>query len=390
MSTNQFDPHNFTMGITPDFLAEFLKKEYAIDFNVIKDEKAEDTAERFITGIKNHTSRDQIFVDLEYINDVSSPRHINAILTRATIARKKIDEPDYAKCKKDDERAMWWYMHHRDIFDQYTETNDLEDLSGAKEIILPSKCTKTSDEIITGGFIELEKQVSVVYSKSLRGDKCKVKYWKLEDDDTLIVRAYLEDLPTGELAFEGNDITPNKPHRPVFNVIFIYNSIHKMLGVKALGGNENIEGLQGIFCTLFLGCRLDETEKRAFDLTNISDIANVTLVAEPEDNIEQVYLKAVELKHKSGAPHNLRVDVGGKERKNGTEAVTELLNEIGLKNLSQWEVKKIEIKFIFKNTLGKGRKRQITARITPDGCSLKQRKEDKVIRNLLQKWGFAK
>jgi len=144
MSTNQFDPHNFIMGITPDFLAEFLKKEYAIDFNVMKDEKAEDTAERFITGIKNNTSRDQIFVDLEYINDVSSPRHIDTILTCATRARKKIDEKDYAKCKKDDERAMWWYMHHRDIFDQYTERNDLEDLSGAKEIILPNKCTKKS------------------------------------------------------------------------------------------------------------------------------------------------------------------------------------------------------------------------------------------------------
>jgi hypothetical protein len=390
MSTQYTDPKDFAMHISGDFLSEFLKRQFSIDFDAIKDEKGEQTSERFIEAIKDHTDRDKIFVDLEYINEVSSPRHIDALLTRATLARKTINHTDYERCKNYDERSLWWFMNHRDIFDQYTEFNDLEDLSGAKEIIIPQKHIKTSDDIIAGGFTELEKQVSAVYSKSLRGEKCKVKYWKLDDDEALIIRAYLEDLPTGELAFEGNEITPNKPHRPVFSVVYIYNPNQKMLGVKAIGGNESIEGLQNIFCQLFLGCRLDETEKRAFDLTNISDIANVTLVAEPEDNIEQVYLKAVELKHKSGAPHNLRVDVGGKERKNGTEAVTELLNEIGLKNLSQWEVKKIEIKFIFKNTLGKGRKRQITARITPDGCSLKQRKEDKVIRNLLQKWGFAK
>jgi len=390
MSTQYTDPKDFAMHISGYFLSEFLKRQFSIVFDVIKDEKGEQTSERFIEAIKDHADRDKIFVDLEYINEVSSPRHIDALLTRSTLARKTINQTDYERCKNYDERSLWWFMNHRDIFDQYTEFNDLEDLSGAKEIIVPQKYIKTSDDIIAGGFTELEKQVSAVYSKSLRGEKCKVKYWKLDDDEALIIRAYLEDLPTGELAFEGNEITPNKPHRPVFSVVYIYNPNQKMLGVKAIGGNESIEGLKNIFCQLFLGCRLDETEKRAFDLTNISDIANVTLVAEPEDNIEQVYLKAVELKHKSGAPHNLRVDVGGKERKNGTEAVTELLNEIGLKNLSQWEVKKIEIKFIFKNTLGKGRKRQITARITPDGCSLKQRKEDKVIRNLLQKWGFAK
>jgi hypothetical protein len=390
MSTPYTDPKDFAMHISGEFLAEFLKKEFSIDFLVVKDEKSEQTSERFIDKINDHADRDKIFVALEGINEVSSARHIDGMYTRSILERKAFDLEDYKRCKNYDERALWWFMNDRAIFDQYREFNDLEDLSGAKEIIIPVAYTKTSDEIIDKGFEELEKSVSSVYTKSLRGEKCKAKYWKTEVDGTLIIRAYLEDLPTGELAFEGDEITSNKPHRPVFSVVYIYNPSQRMLGVKAIGGAESVESLQEIFCKLFLGCTLDQTEKRAFDLTNISDIANVELVTDPSDDVEQVYLKAVELRHKSGVAHSVRVDVGGKEKSAGTDGIKDLLGEIGLNNLSQWEVKKIELKFIFRRTLAVARKRQITVRITPDGCSLKQRKEDKVIRGLLQKWGFAK
>ena len=390
MSTPYTDPKDFAMHISGEFLSEFLKREFSIDFSIVKDEKREEMSERFIETLDKHSDRDKIFVELEYINELSSPRHIDALYARATLERKVIDIATYEKCKNDDERALWWFMNHKSIFEQHAEFNDIEDLSGAKEIIIPEKYTKGSGEITDIGFENLQKKISSIYSKSLRGDKCKVKCWKKDDDDTLIIRAYLEDLPTGELAFDGDEITSNKPHRPVFSVVFIYSPRLNMLGVKAVGGIERIEGLQGAFCELFLGCTLDQTEKRAFDLRNISDIANVELVTDPSDDVEKVYLKAIELRHISGVAHSVRVDVGGKERSAGTDGIKDLLEEIGLKNLSQWEVKKIELKFIFKRTLTVARKRQITVRITPDGCSLKQRKEDKVIRGLLQKWGFAK
>tara|TARA_B100000745_G_scaffold58094_2_gene34445 strand:- start:4211 stop:5398 length:1188 start_codon:yes stop_codon:yes gene_type:complete len=392
------DPRDFVVHINTPLLARYLKEKYDLTFDVVEGETGGDRADRFIDWLarEHPDKRDEIFVELNYINDLSGDRDIDAMIA---IARASGVDVDAEKDKYEqecsggnrDEYAMWWFLTHPDIFEVRFHHSDLEDLSGAKEWLVPDDKI-VSIESISGDkakLTEIEQKLMEKYQKELRGEKCIVT--TLLHDNTLVLRAYIEDIPRGAVVFEGaRKINPHKPEKPVFSIVWLYTPEDKLLRTKSIGRREyDVAPLENIFTTTFLSCTTSDGKQRVFDLKNVSDVVNLNLTCEPTDEVERVFVRAIEMTRKGGIWKRIRLQAGSRDTKGqGTEMIKEAVKDIGL-DPNTWEVKAIEMQFVFKNTLGKGRKPQATVRITPNGSNLKNRPHDTKIRRLLKKWEIA-
>jgi hypothetical protein len=384
MASNYSDPKDFVLHISSELLNEYLKKRHNVDFPVgEKKEKRDECADRFIEFIYEQSERlrNEVFMELEYINSLSSERYINALCSSFVyIEREKVIE---SRAKTYDERALLLFTLYPNEFDDYYARANIEEF-GVRELTLPS-VVELSEIDIEDKLDKFEELVQGVYRKSLKGEKCKIK--KFEADGNLILRAYLEDLPTRDTVFEGKTLDEKHIRKPVFDVVFIYKPSLHFLGVRALGGKDVVHELQSLFCFHFLGIKNIDTEKERYSLSTVQDIANLNLVASASYGVERVYLKAIRLKNKA-VPHKIYIDVGGKEPYSGTDAVQDILKELNLDISNGWDPTSIKITVVFQQT-GRGRRKQVTVTITPPNtCNLKNRPQDDVVRQLLADWGI--
>jgi len=384
MSSHYSDPKDFVLHISSELISEYLKKLHKIDFAVgDKKETREECPDRFISFInqKPEELRNKVFMELEYVNSLSSENHISALCNSSPDINREEDIEKRAKTY--DERALLAFTYHPKDFDDYYSRANIQELA-VKELSLPS--IVATSEINEASKIEaFETKVQNVYRKTLKGEKCKIKIF--QDDDKLILRAYLEDLPTRDTVFDGKQLDEKHVRKPVFDVVFIYKPDLKMLGVRALGGKPVVSELQKLFCSHFLGITNINTEEERYSLATVKDLANLNLVANASYGVERVYLKSIRLKNK-GVPHKLYIDVGGKAQYSGTDAVQQILKELRLDTSSEWEPEGIKITVVFKQA-SKGRRKQVSVTITPPNtCDLKNRPQDDTVRKMLKDWGI--
>lgn len=385
MASQYTDPRDFAQHIRAELLTEYLKKRHHIDsFPVLnkKDETNEECADRFMSFIEKQDEkvRDRVFMEFEYVNSLSSENHIAALCAHSPhIKREEVIEK-YAE--NNDERALLAYIHYSDEFDDYFSRANIESFA-VKELTLPK--TVPLSEITDAKVSAFESKVQSVYKASYKGEQCKIKTFR--DSDNIILRAYLEDLPTRDTAFVEGKLDDKIPRKPVFDAIFIYKPNLKMLGVRAVGGKDVWTQLQKLFCAHFLGINNINTEAERYTLAPIQDLTKLNLVADASYGVERAYLKSVRLKHK-GVPHKLYIDVGGREQYTNADAVQGILKELGLHTSKGWEVESIKITVVFKQ-IGKGRRKQVQVSITPPNtCDLKNRPQDDTVRKLLKDWGI--
>ncbi len=384
MSSHYSDPKDFVLHISSELISEYLKKLHGVDFAVgDKKETREQCADRFIDFIYKQTEelRNKVFMELEYINSLSSEPHISALCS----ASPNIDRENEIEKRAQtyDERALLAFTYHQKEFDDYYSRAKIDEL-GVKELSLPKVIAPS--EINEVSKIEaFETKVQNIYRKTLKGEKCKIKVF--QDNDKLILRAYLEDLPTRDTVFDGKQLDEKHIRKPVFDVVFVYNADLKMLGVRALGGKPIVSELQKLFCSHFLDIQNINTDEQRYSLATVNNLANLNLVANASYGVERAYLKSIKLKNKA-VPHKLQIDVGGKEQYSGTDAVQKILKDLNLDKSSEWEPESIKITVVFKQ-IGKGRRKQVSVSITPPNtCDLKNRPQDDTVRKLLKDWGI--
>ncbi len=384
MSSHYSDPKDFVLRVSSEILNEYLKKLHGLDFAVgDKKEKKGECAERFIDFINNQSEkkRDTIFAELEYVNLLSSENHISAICSSSPNINREKDIEDVAHTY--DERALLIFTRFQKEFENYYSKANIQEL-GVKELTLP-KVVEVSVINEKSKIEAFETKVQNIYRKTYKGEKCKINVF--QDDGKLILRAYLEDLPTRDTVFDGKQLDEKHIRKPVFDAVFVYKPDLMMLGVRALGGKPIVSELQKTFCSHFLGIDKINTEEERYSLTTVKDLANLNLVANASYGVERVYLKSIRLKNK-GVPHKLYIDVGGKEQYSGTDAIQKILKELRLDSTSEWEPESIKITVVFKQ-IGKGRRKQVSVSITPPNtCDLKNRPQDDTVRKLLKDWGI--
>lgn len=400
MASSITDPKDFAQHINEKMLGDFLRTQIpSIPFDLTGDKPtnkkkrvSEDAVNRFIDAIKNLTDKrraDMLFAEMLYINDLSSERHTAELERQAQEDGIAYDANDYATCENYDERALWWYIHHKDIFDKYFERADTENLAGLRELlikeeyIVPKERITDETKLATFG-----AGVADIFENILRGRKFKTAYFI--EEDCILVRVYLENLPDNQLVFEGmaNEVRRTAGARSLFSIILVYNPGEKILGIRTNKPAENVQLLAELFCRTFLGCGYADTTHREYNVENKASIRQLELTPNPASTIERCYLKAVEYMRSGDFNKTLRLDVGGKNLYEGTEQM-ELLVQLSHVNENDWRPKKFDIKFVFKKPdATKGRNRQITATLTKRGVNLKNTPEDQKIREFLKAKGF--
>lgn len=386
MASQYSDPRDFALHIRGVLLTEYLKKQHGIDFPSVgkKDETHEECADRFMEFLEKQDEkvRDRTYMEFEYINSLSSENHIAALCNHSpNINREEVIEKN---AQNNDERALLAYINYSEEFDEYYSRANIES-SAVKELTLPKTVPLT--DLTDAKVSAFEGKIQDVYRASYKGEQCKIKTFR--DNDSIILRAYLEDLPTRDTAFVKGKLDEKIPRKPVFDAIFIYKPELTMLGVRAIGGKDVVSQLQKLFCSHFLGIDSINTNMERYTLAPIKDLTKLNLVADASYGVERAYLKSVRLKHK-GVPHKIYIDVGGKEQYTNADAVQGILKELGLDTSSGWEVESIKITIVFKQAdKGKGRRKQVQVSITPPNtCDLKNRPQDDVVRKLLKDWGI--
>lgn len=159
---------------------------------------------------------------------------------------------------------MLAYINYPNEFDTYYSRANIEEL-GVRELTLP-KVIPIS-EITSDKIEQFVSKVQNIYRTALKGEKCKIKIFP--EKDKLLLRAYLEDLPTRDTIFESKQLDEKHIRKPVFDAVFVYNPELKMLGVRALGGQPIVSELQKSFCSHFLGIDDIKTDEPRFSLLSI-------------------------------------------------------------------------------------------------------------------------
>lgn len=385
MASQYTDPRDFAQHIRCELLSEYLKTRHSLDFPAgKKDETKEECADRLMEfmGKQEEKVRDRVFMDFEYINSLSSENHIAALCNHSpSIDREGVIEK---RAQNNDERALLAYLNYSDEFDEYYSRANIES-TAVKELTIPEDKALPITDITDAKVSAFESKVQEVYRASYKGEQCKIKTFR--DNDSIILRAYLEDLPTRDTAFVKGKLDEKIPRKPVFDAIFVYKPELTMLGVRAIGGKDVVSKLQKLFCKHFLGIENINTNVERYTLAPVKDLAKLNLVADASYGVERAYLKSIRLVH-GGVPHKLFIDVGGKENYTNASAVQSILKELGLDTSKGWDVESIKITIVFKQ-VGKGRRKQVQVSITPPNtCDLKNRPQDDVVRKLLKDWGI--
>ena len=403
MASQITDPKDFAQHINEKMLAEFLGMQNPpIAFDVVKEEKptgkkrvSKDAVERFIQAIENLADKKRaqwLFNEMLYINALSEQRHIANLENQATEDGIVFDIVDYGKCVCHDERALWWYIHHRDIFDKYFERAETENLAGLKELIIKGEHIVKKEEITNESkLLAFGEEVAKIYENVLRGKKFRVNHFS--EKDCVFVRVYLENLPENQLVFTDEKEKQSAIGRTasissLFNTLLAYNPDEKTLGIRTTNPADKVPKLADIFGKIFLNCTYEDMTERKYNVENMGSIKQLELTPEPMSDIERCYLKAVEYGMIGDLTKTLRFDVGGRQGYSGTEAIQNFIEQSKIVE-SEWQPRKFEIKFIFKKVdEKKGRKRQITTTLTRRGLNLKNTPEDQKIRQFLKARGF--
>ncbi len=407
MSSQISDPKDFAQKIRGALLADFLHtytppiiffiEEKEQKGKIRKSERKEAqrcVAEQFVETVKKQPqqTQDKIFLDICDVSTLIGQRHVEGLEAQAMFEEERYDAEALAECENNEERVLWWYTHHRTVFDSYFEKNDTQNLAGLRECVVEEKYRKNVQTLADKKKLDaFSSRVAKLYENTFRGKKWNISHFM--EGEHITLRVYLENLPENKLILsEKNTLARTPTIRPVFSVICIYNHKEGSLGVRAEGGKENVIEIQNIFCTTFLDCTVAETTERKYSIADKGSIEKLDIEPSPSSSIERVYLKAVEYKPEGNrvSARTLRLDVGGRSQQQGTEDMQELIRELGEEKIKHWLPKKFEIKFIFrKSESGKGRRRQFVSVITEKGHNLKGTHEDMEARKFLEEKGFV-
>lgn len=393
------DPKDFARHITPSLLVQFLQQVnppvrfIPSENKDVKTNKKQrispEDLDEFIKAVSESGVRDYIFNEISYINELSSDRHTIEMQTIASAKSLNLNYVEYQKCVNQDERSLWWYLNSKETFNERFQRADTENLAGIKEFKIKPERVVAKEEIIKQGKLDLfGAEVFKLYKNTFRGDNFKVSYFERENE--VLIRVYLENLPSTELVFadKGKDITLSGTIKSLFSIVIIYNQKEKTLGIRANRPQENVPKIQEAFCKVFLNCKPTDLDEFTFNIKDAVEKIDITLDPINDREIERVYLKAVEYEVLGDVTGKVIVDIGAKNNPVGIEPMQKMLQRLNI-NEKILKPSRYEVKFVFRNeNNSEGRRKYITASVSKKNINLRATKEDEKIRRFLRDRGF--
>jgi hypothetical protein len=321
-------------------------------------------------------------MDIDDIDSMSKKEACEYLCNRLRDRGIPLSEQTFDEFKFVNQQAMYFYLHHKDLFYETFDSYSLDmkqGWRGRKTVAVPL-------EEFIGNIEDFKKALKELYSREYKGKKVKIRY--TDKGDRVIFTAHIQDVYTTDIEFEqeSENLNTKKPRKPVFPLNFLYRPEDGVLEVKAQGGKSRTKELQHIFIESFL--KADPSELAKLPRVDFDKVQNLTELDFPltaQDKVESVTLKGVKLLNKE---NRMKITIYIEPEKTGVEPMLKALEERRI-DLKEFEIRQFKLKVLFKKPL-KGKQRSVTATIThPDGCNLKQREIDVIVYQLLKKWGLV-
>lgn len=263
-----------------DFLQGELDKKLAVKTV----EKIEEEMQKLDTKKKTEVER-----DFSEINKLSSEQGASNLLDEAT--GQGVQAPvdvfvDYANHDK----ALWFFVHHPNIFNEAVAVQQFLDLNGWKRVPVPSK----SIDFVAGKKEAIKEAFQEHYKSELRGDYCFVDAYTKKDRVYVVVG--VQDYAQSDITAENGKINKKSVRRPFFEIYFLYRPKNEEnegeLEIKARGGWKRQSELLKVFCAAVFDIELDDS-KQTFNLNLLKD---ASFDISGDSDLEWWKLKSVEFR----------------------------------------------------------------------------------------------
>lgn len=277
------------------------------------------------------------------------------------------------------ERALWFYLNHKDIFDFAQTQHELVSKNGWVWYQTTKKL-----ELIGG-----EKSISEAIANHLsthqyRGKKCVTD--RADRDGDICFVTYSKDYKQREPIFDEVDkFDKNAVFNPAFRIYFTYRPHDGLIGIKTGGGTEFADEIMGVFAHCAFGVEVTEVERLKYVPHLLLD-PEFNFQADIKHRVKQIKVVGAAFKNTSNPQERTTITCG---RKDGAGNAT-LLKTMERRNidLDNFEVQSVTLRFLFLDRPYKGSKGTVTTTITPDKMPLERKDLHKKAFDILLELGI--
>jgi hypothetical protein len=165
-------------------------------------------------------------------------------------------------------RSFWLYVHHRDLFDAACAMEYLDTHSGqAQQFSTNVKKRPSDDGIAQQGFCWA---TGVLYQSQMGCGEQVICQLIARSDDVFLLTAYVQDLATLQLEFEGEKLARRVGH-PTIHMVLEYSASTGICRVLVKGGAKFQQGLVRNFAKHYLNADIDakKIKPTALNLTKL-------------------------------------------------------------------------------------------------------------------------
>jgi hypothetical protein len=282
------------------------------------------------------------------------------------------------------ERALWCFMHHPRVFDSALTLAHIDGLP-ARSWEKRTGLAKRDGTVPAETVAELGRAISEYYlRRDGRGEKCVVEYRRRASTADSFF-AYPADYADEVVGYDENGEFARYPWNGAFEVVFTYDGAAGTLDLFAEGGRQ----VRGELAELFAGVVLGENQQlqlweRAPYNLEVFKNPHLALPTKPADRIS---VRVRGLRFAIGKLRGkIALDAGGNE----AESVYTLLNEtVDQQRVPLSEVTVLEATLQASLPTGGARRRSMTFKISPSGCTLGDSREEERLKGYLKRWSIA-
>lgn len=375
-----FTLNGFVMRATPKLFLQYCQQGN-IPINKIGKNLGEDKMrERIIEQIRalDDETRGKLEFGLQQIY-ILAPNEGTHTLVQESISRK-IDFPKEEIDSYDSQdKALWFYLNKKEFFDEIATWQEVNDKQGWKELV---NLKKTKIKEVLGKEDVLRDQLSTyLFDTHLRGKNCAVECYKQKNRVCYV--AYPEGYTESVMLYKGGSFKKGEPFKPADKIFFLYYPKKGKLSTKASGGWKIIREYQKIFGRAVLGEEINVDSDRVFNLDVLKN-RNITFPTPPEDEIEHVKVKALNIRYFGGSK-KVRLEVNGENA--GIKDIHDLMDELRI-NPGGISISKAEFRIKFPSKIAHS-SGSLTFYVSwPNSHNINDNPRYSKAKGYLKKWGL--
>lgn len=370
-----FDLKRFTNGLSSLLLQQYCSKN-GLKFQYNGGDKPLD--ESFETYYLSLERKEQQIIDIDFsdVNDLTPGIATDLLLDYYN--QYNITLPDDFINYSQNDKALWFFLNGRPVFDRVYQEYEFQDMSGWKYVKTQSKKIVNPQEKAE----KLGKALSeYLFSGHMKGRICYVRSYI--QDNIQYFTAFPEGYTVAEMEYNTKEKLTRFMTKPVDRIYFSYEPETGRIGVRSKGKTQTKRDYQGIFNNIVIENFDVLSDDRIFNLDKLKD-STFLFEAPSEYRVKYVKVKSIMIKL---VEENWRITIDVyNEAKTG---LSEILEALKKRNLvpDEFTVLQAIIKVQFEKTGTYKSRDSVTFRLNwPNSYNLTNKKRDLVVKQLLKIW----